>query len=510
MVKNRQVYILAAVLLLIGLGLFAYKVGVIGLPLKADEKTELWEVEAAVSFNARNRPVKLSFHLPKNSGRFVTIGESFVSRGYGISTRDDGLNRQAEMTVRKADGKQALYYKFTAYRESARKSELVDDHPAVRRIKVSEAERSAAEGIIRAAEQRSADNATFAVQVLQELSNPKPTQAAAALLGRKPSVQSKLTAATKILGLARIPARRVHGVVLGLDRTHAQFTQWLEIHDGDAWLPLLADATGPGLPGDHFPWWRGPANFAAVAGGDAPQVVLTVNRVRNLTLNMIQSLGEDAKNPVLTWSLFSLPLQTQFVFRLLLVVPFGVFLLVVLRNVVGVKTFGTFMPVLIALAFRDTGLVWGIVLFSVVVGGGLLARLYLEHLKLLLVPRLGAVLIIVIMLMAVLSIFSHKLDIVSGLSIALFPMVILTMTIERMSVVWDERGPAASLKEGLGSLVVAVLSFLVMSNTAVEHLVFVFPELIFVLLAATVLLGRYSGYRLNELARFRVLSGKAE
>jgi hypothetical protein len=45
-----------------------------------------------------------------------------------------------------------------------------------------------------------------------------------------------------------------------------------------------------------------------------------------------------------------------------------------------------------------------------------------------------------------------------------------------------------------------------MNIRAVEHLVFVFPELLLVLLAATLLLGRYSGYRLMDLYRFRELA----
>ena len=40
-----------------------------------------------------------------------------------------------------------------------------------------------------------------------------------------------------------------------------------------------------------------------------------------------------------------------------------------------------------------------------------------------------------------------------------------------------------------------------------QHLVFVFPELLLVVLAATLLLGRYTGYRLTELVRFRALEG---
>ena len=203
------------------------------------------------------------------------------------------------------------------------------------------------------------------------------------------------------------------------------------------------------------------------------------------------------------FSLFSLPVQTQNVYRVLLLTPVGAFLIVFMRNVVGFKTFGTFMPILIALAFRETKLLWGMVLFTLVVSLGLAIRFYLEYLKLLLVPRLASVLTIVILLMAVVSLLTHKLGIDRGVSVALFPMVILTMTVERMSLVWEEAGPLEALQQGFGSLLVAALAFAIMSDSVLRHMVFVFPELLLIVLAANLLLGRYTGYRLTELWRFR-------
>jgi hypothetical protein len=85
-------------------------------------------------------------------------------------------------------------------------------------------------------------------------------------------------------------------------------------------------------------------------------------------------------------------------------------------------------------------------------------------------------------------------------------MVIMTMTIERMSIVWEERGPAEALKEGLGTLLAAAAIYLVMGIGAVKHVVLVFPELLLVVLAATLLLGRYTGYRMTELTRFGALA----
>ena len=67
-----------------------------------------------------------------------------------------------------------------------------------------------------------------------------------------------------------------------------------------------------------------------------------------------------------------------------------------------------------------------------------------------------------------------------------------------------------AIKGGLGTLVVAMLAYVVMGIDVLEHLVFVFPELLLPLLAGFLLAGRYTGYRLSELARFRALGGPAK
>jgi hypothetical protein len=45
-----------------------------------------------------------------------------------------------------------------------------------------------------------------------------------------------------------------------------------------------------------------------------------------------------------------------------------------------------------------------------------------------------------------------------------------------------------------------------MIQPPVRHFVLVFPELLLVLLALTLLMGRYTGYRLTELMRFKALA----
>lgn len=107
--------------------------------------------------------------------------------------------------------------------------------------------------------------------------------------------------------------------------------------------------------------------------------------------------------------------------------------------------------------------------------------------------------------MIAISVLSQNLGLSRGLSVSLFPMVILTMTIERMCITWDERGPAEALKSGLGSLLAALIAYAAMSNTEIEYLMFAFPELLFMVLALILWFGQYRGYRLLELLRFKSL-----
>ena len=58
-------------------------------------------------------------------------------------------------------------------------------------------------------------------------------------------------------------------------------------------------------------------------------------------------------------------------FKLILLLPVGALVVVFMRVIVGLKTSGTFMPVLIALAFLQTELIPGVASFLLVVTIGL-------------------------------------------------------------------------------------------------------------------------------------------
>jgi hypothetical protein len=312
----------------------------------------------------------------------------------------------------------------------------------------------------------------------------------------------------EIVKEARIPTRLVNGIFLGaasMDRRDVPVSYLIDVWDGTHWQTVDPVSGNPGLPNDFLIWWYDDNNPVSIKGGDHPTFSISANSRLQSRLEISKTYAERQKSVLAKFSLFSLPLQTQQIYSVLIMIPLGAFVILMLRTIVGIRTFGTFMPVLVALAFRETQLIYGVALFTFVVALGLAARFYLEHLRLLHVPRIAVVLTVVVILMLLITMFSHQLGLSNGLSIALFPMVIIAMTIERMCIVWEERHPWEAITQACGSLFAASLAYCVMQQASLQHLLFVFPELLLIVIAAMLLLGRYRGYRIMELIRFQDL-----
>ena len=509
MQQSRHVIILAFVLMAAGASLFAYKATRLGIPVTPGIDADIWTVEARISFVGEGGPVKAAMRIPAEPPGFGILNENFVSRGFGLSTSDIEENREAMWTRRRARGPQALYYRVTVYRDSgAEGRRRPPDFPPVPELEEPFA--TALLELVGDARQRSADIVSFTSQMLRRLSSPTPDENVALFIDRRASALEKARVAQTLLAGARIPTQIAHGIQLRGDAGSLAVRPWLEVHNGSRWL-YFDPSTGESFrPDDFLTWYYGDGPLVNIENAREVESALSLRREVVDSIAIAERRAVAMGSHAFEFSLFDLPIRTQGVYSVLLMIPVGALVMVFMRNVVGVPTFGTFTPILVALAFRETALLYGAILFVLVVGLGLTARFYLEKLRLLLVPRLAAVLTVVVILLLVISIVSHRLDLEMGLSVALFPMVILTMVIERMSIVWDERGPADAFAEGVGSLVVAVLAYIVMSVDQLEHLMFVFPELLLVLLGLYLLLGRYTGYRLSELLRFSALVSKRD
>lgn len=499
--------LLALVLVSVGLAIVYYKHTELGYPLIPGLIEDSWTVEVRLQMRAGTGPIKVELLLPRSTPGIGLLQENFISRGYGLSVEETQDERRAIWTIRRATGQQTLYYQGVFYRDELNK--FLAPQPSFPKVPdLPEPFATAMQSITDDVRRQSADIASFTTELIARINSSSPSEEMALFINDPDYRSNPVSLARTLLAAARIPSEQLNGFSLGDTSRRVLAERLLAVHNERTWL-VFDTATGrSGLPDRFLVWWLGERAPVVIDGANLISLDWSIRRNELGALDLAEQRAVRHDTWVAGMSLLSLPVQTQAVYALLLLVPIGAFIMVLMRNVVGLPSFGTFMPILIALAFRETGLFAGLVLFSVVIAAGLIIRFYLERLRLLLVPRLTAVLIVVILLMVLLSLLSHRLGWEVGLSVGLFPMVILAMVIERMSIAWEERGPVEALKEGVGSALIAALAFYVMTLEQVQYFVFVFPEVLFVVLGLTIVMGRYSGYRLSELIRFRTLASK--
>jgi hypothetical protein len=510
-----QVIGIAAGLIALGLGLCLYKAINLGFPLLPGEYRDVWTLESKVSVEPSEKgPVEVELRLPEMLTGWTAADEHFASSGFGFAIIDGATepaesaeaeathsDRRARWTRQQLQRPTTLYYKLQIYRSVEPQALPAIVPPMVRPPLLEEDQLAAMERLVAKLAAVSSGPESFAGLLIQEINNQSPDQDTLFLLSSYRD--NPVVVMLDVLAYRGIAASRVRGIVLEDGRRRQTLSSLIEIHTTEGSIVFDPKTAAAGLPDNFFVWQRGDSAILNVLGGRNSRLefALVSNR---LPVKTLIGMGQGSPEmDLLDFSIYALPVEQQGIFKGLLLIPVAALIVVLMRILVGVRTSGTFMPVLIALAFIQTTLMVGLMIFVGLLGVGLWIRSYLSHLNLLLVSRVAAVIIVVILLMAVLAIISYKLGLDQALTVTFFPTVIVAWTIERMSVLWEEEGGYEVLVQASGSLLVAVLAYLTMSNPVVAHLTFNFPELMLSLLGVILLLGKYTGFRLSELYRFR-------
>lgn len=326
-----------------------------------------------------------------------------------------------------------------------------------------------------------------------------PTGAEEALAARVASPLGRARAMAALCRAGRIPARLVTGFEIA-ERGRVDPRHWVEVLVDGRWVPY--DSTGghaQELPVRFLPVRRGDARI--LLADDVSEVEAEYSIVR--LPGTPQSLASRGRYPVEILDLTRLPLEMHRVLSLILLMPLGALVTCVFRNIIGIKTSGTFTPTLLALSFVFADWRTGLVVLSAVIVFGFVTRNLLDRLRLLMLPRLSIILTLVVCCIVFGVSLLDYLRLTPGVHAVLLPMVILTMIVERFYVTTQEDGFRVAVQLLAGTILVGFFCYLVLRWETVARLLLTYPEAHFFTVAVLILIGRYTGYQLLEPWRFR-------
>ena len=512
---------LIAVLLLLPLLTAGYKVGVLHYALKDALPDDEYTVAVSMTLDGHGERAKVRTFLPVEDSRqkviTLTPASSAAFRFSESNERDNRVGNWLGTEV--SDGTKLGY--TAVVRLLGQRFELGPD------IEVPKEHASGLAKYLAAEEAVQSDNADIValmkqvkgdqggareriqrmfdtVQKLKFRPFSGTTDALTALRLGEASCNGKSRLLVALMRASGIPARLVGGVVLesGKKRTSHQ---WVEAFAGGRWVPF--DPTNR-----HFA--ELPANYLVLYRGDETLFRHTSDTNFDYGFEIVRR-QVPAERTLTTfpafnvWALFDRLGLPFTLLQTVLMLPLGALVVVLFRNVIGVPTFGTFLPALIAAAAGETGLFWGIVAVTVVMLGVVAIRAALNRFGLLMSPTLAILLACVVFMMLGTAMVAERFGLQELTRIAYFPIAVMAIASERFYLIVSEGSTKKAFKHLAGTLLVVAACHLVMNSIAMQVLVSGFPEFLLWAIAANVYLGRWVGVRVVEFMRFKAVAAGA-
>lgn len=188
---------------------------------------------------------------------------------------------------------------------------------------------------------------------------------------------------------------------------------------------------------------------------------------------------------------------------LILLLPIVATIFAFARQVIGIKAFGIYTPSIITLAFLAIGLPYGLLIFLVVLLAGSFTRYLLKRLHLLFLPRMAIVLTAVTLAVIALLALAARFDQQALIVASIFPILVIIALVEKFVTAQIEKGVWDATRLSIETLILSIVAYFIVSWDVLRDLVLAYPEIILLTLIINIILGKWTGLRLSEYARFR-------
>jgi len=292
----------------------------------------------------------------------------------------------------------------------------------------------------------------------------------------------------------KIPARMVGGIILQQSEKKTSHA-WVEVLINDTWVPFDP------LNG-HFASL--PANYLKIYTGDH----FLITRSTGINFDYEYQIREKRDNTydqmaiIDLWQMVDAGLVNKRMLTILVLLPLGALLIGILKSVVGFKTIGVFLPVLISISLTQTGVASGLVLFTSIVFVVALMSYPLSYWGVQHTAKLTVLMTIVVLVVLILMYWLAQSHMLEASAPLFFPLIMLTIVAEKVARIIEEDSMKQALDVYAQTLLAALIIFLVLSSQAIQSFLITFPESILVIAGVNLLLGKWIGMRLLEFKRF--------
>ncbi len=323
-----------------------------------------------------------------------------------------------------------------------------------------------------------------------------------ALLLQEASCNGKSRLYVAMVRRLGIPARVVGGIILNRSPKKT-IHQWVEVYINGQWVTFCpTNDHFAELPKNYITLYRDDEVLFKRSTGikfDYAYSYETESIPKENLAGTFHNLEINIFGLIEYFEKFNLSLG---IFVYLLMLPLAAFVSVIMKNVIGLETFGTFLPILLASVMDSTGLLTGLGVFFCVIFFVYLLNRLIAPLELLYHPRMAILLSFVILALLVTFNLGLWIKNYNLLYVVFFPVAILAITINRVVNLVDEASFKRLMLVSINTVFVTAISFYFIHSTILQLIMLSFPETVLLIIGLNILVGRWAGFRMTEYFRF--------
>ncbi len=176
------------------------------------------------------------------------------------------------------------------------------------------------------------------------------------------------------------------------------------------------------------------------------------------------------------------------------------------RHIIGLKGFGIYIPAVLSVALVSTGVIEGLMIFTVIAITAMFARKLLKKTNLSYLPRTAIVLWLVSLSIFFILMLAPFTNLITLLSVNIFPILILVLLAENFLDAQAKTKQSQALLLTIETIALAVVAGFLLKFEPLQKLALSEPELMLIIPGIlNVLVGKFAGLRVSERLRFRAI-----
>ena len=206
---------------------------------------------------------------------------------------------------------------------------------------------------------------------------------------------------------------------------------------------------------------------------------------------------------------------------LLLMLPLVATIIAFWRQIIGLRTFGIYAPILITFAFYNLGITpvginlwqglkYGLALALVVFLSASITHELTKKVRLHYLPKMSVLLSVVsLAVFAMLTVASY-LNRGGFISVDILPLLLMITVSEQMISMYIKKGRKAAYILTLGTLFISSITYILISWSWLQELMLERPYISILALLVNLVIGKWTGFRLKEYFRFKSIVAQSD